>query len=86
MKKNQKAIKRILGGSILAVVACFAISSGSSLSSYFSPKIARAGALDVQCDCAYFGGNKNCAANNYGANCASAGDTNCSAYNSNCEG
>lgn len=74
-----------LAAGLLMGVVSMNFAFGNSVKSFFSPKIARAG-FDVVCDCALFGGNKNCAANNYGANCAPSGSSACSSYSSNCEG
>jgi hypothetical protein len=61
------------------------LSFGLTLSKIYSPKIAL-GAATVVCDCSLLGTNHLCAANNYGAECAPGGSSNCADFNSNCEG
>jgi len=83
---EKKSKFAFLFGSALAIVITFAsLSSGNANSNAFRLKTAQA-AFDVSCDCALFGGNNKCAANNYGAQCAAAGTIDCSSRNSNCGG
>ena len=84
--KTKSLSKGMLAIVLVASALTFNFASGQSLTSQFSPKIARASALDVTCNCALFNGNANCAANNYGANCAVAGTAVCSNFNANCSG
>ncbi|MDN3548809.1 hypothetical protein [Mucilaginibacter aquaedulcis] len=82
--KSKKTLKVFLPALFLGLtVANF--SYGFSLSKIYSPKIAL-GSESVICDCALLGGNNNCAANNYGADCAPTSDSMCADYNTNCEG
>jgi len=80
--------KNILKGALaflLITAVTVNLSFAGSRKSYFHTKLARA-AFDIECNCALFGGNTNCAVNNYGSTCAPAGTTNCSTYNGNCGG
>ncbi|CAM3693661.1 hypothetical protein [Sphingobacterium prati] len=82
---NKRKIMKAVLGSLAAVTMCVGFAQSNTLKSSMSPKVARA-AFDVSCYCAFWGGNNNCAANNGGSQCAPAGSSSCSSYNSNCEG
>ena len=80
--------KTIFQGSLaflLIGVVTINLAFAGSVKHLFRPKIARA-AFDIECNCAAFGGNNSCLANNYGSLCAPAGTTMCTTYNSNCGG
>ena len=83
--KTRSNLYKVLTASLLIGAVVFNLSAGSAVKRFFEPKIARA-ADDITCDCALLGGNQNCAANNYGAQCAPDGTTSCSNYSNNCEG
>jgi len=84
MNKNRN-FRKTLCIVLLAGVVGLNLSFGHSLNHLFHPKIARA-FDDVKCLCPVLSGNHLCTSNNFGGQCAPEGTTQCSIYNSNCEG
>ncbi len=75
----------VFGVAVAVAVTFTSMASGKATGSPFRLKTAQA-ALDIECDCALLGGNNNCLANNYGAQCAPDGTVNCQSKNANCGG
>lgn len=82
---KRKTIFRGLFAFLLIFAVTINLSLAGSMKHLFRPKLARA-AFDIECNCAAFGGNANCLANNYGSQCAPAGSNTCTTYNTNCGG
>ena len=83
--KLKKQMAVTLGIAMAITISVFSMTSGKSDGQPFRLKKAQA-ALTVACDCAFWGGNSNCLANNYGASCAADGTAQCEGFNSNCGG
>ncbi len=83
--KLQKRSILTLGVFAALALSVVSFTSGAKNHSSFSLKEAQA-STTIECDCALFGGNNNCLANNYGSSCAPDGTSNCQSYNSNCGG
>lgn len=82
---KRKTILQGLLAFLLIAVVTINLAFAGSMKHLFRPKIARA-AFDIECNCAAFGTNNLCLANNYGSVCAPAGTTLCQTYNTNCGG
>ena len=75
----------VLGIATAITITIVSMTSGKTNDQAFRLKTAQA-AVAVECDCAFWGGNDNCLANNYGARCAADGTDKCQGFNANCGG
>lgn len=85
VKSGKKSRFALVMGIAVAVAITFASMTGNAKGNAFRLKTAQA-AFAIECDCALFGGNNNCLANNYGSQCAPDGTTDCQTKNANCGG